>query len=135
MQVVVRRGDELLVVHRSPEQDAYWHVIAGGVEDYDESDAAAARRELAEETGLDADPGAALHEYDYPLAEEPHRLPQFPPGTESIHVSCFLVEAPPGWEPRLDAEHDDHRWCTGDEARRLLRWADAAAALTRLAAQ
>ena len=31
--IVVRRGDEFLVVHRSPENDAYWHQIAGGVED------------------------------------------------------------------------------------------------------
>jgi len=30
--IVVRRGEDFLVVHRSPENDAYWHQIAGGVE-------------------------------------------------------------------------------------------------------
>ena len=31
--IVVRRADEFLVVHRSPENDGYWHQIAGGVEE------------------------------------------------------------------------------------------------------
>jgi len=51
--VFVRRGDEVLVVHRSPAQGAYWHSVSGGVED-GETDAEAAVRELREETGLEA---------------------------------------------------------------------------------
>ena len=41
----------------------------------------------------------------------------------------------PGWEPRLDWEHDDYRWCPPAEARALLRWADAADAVEKLASQ
>jgi 8-oxo-dGTP pyrophosphatase MutT (NUDIX family) len=132
--IVVRRGGEVLVVHRSPEGGGYWHQIAGGVEQ-GETDAEAARRELEEETGLAADPGALRHAYAYALAEEPERRGAYPPGTESIAVACFLVDVPPGWEPRLDHEHDDHRWCTIAEARALLRWADAADAVEKLASQ
>ena len=96
----------------------YWHVIAGGVE-AGETDPEAARRELEEETGLAADVGEPLHSYVY----------------DEVRVVAFLVDVPPGWEPRLDEEHDDHRWCTVDEARRLLRWADAADSVARLASQ
>ena len=49
--VFVNRGDEALVLLRAPD-DPYWHVVAGGVEE-GETSAAAAVRELREETGLD----------------------------------------------------------------------------------
>jgi dATP pyrophosphohydrolase len=128
--LVVRRAGEVLVVHRSP--DAYWHVVAGGVED-GETDEQAAQRELEEETGLVAELRPERLEFAYPIAEEPHRRARFPPGTASIQVACFAVDAPPGWEPRLNEEHDDHRWCTVAEARRLMRWQDAADAVACLA--
>ncbi len=129
--LVLRRGAEVLVVHRAPELEAYWHVVAGGVED-GETDEEAARRELEEETGLAADPGPVRHVFAYPLAEEPHRRGLYPPGAEQVTVSCFLVDAEPGWEPRLDHEHDGYRWCSVEEAVALMRWADAADAVARL---
>ena len=103
--IVVRRGSDFLVVHRSPENDAYWHQIAGGVEE-GETFAEAAVRELREETGLEApvEPLDAPFEY------------------ESVHVEAFLVEAPASWEPTLDWEHDDYRWCSPEEAATLLYW-------------
>jgi 8-oxo-dGTP diphosphatase len=113
--IVVRRGGEFLVVHRSPENDAYWHQIAGGVEE-GETFADAAVRELREETGLEATvvPLGASFEY------------------EGVHVETFLVEAPAGWEPTLDWEHDDHRWLPGEEAAELLFWPEPAALLRSL---
>ena len=54
--VFVRRQDEYLILHRSPRQGAYWHCVAGGVEE-GETYAQAAVRELREETGLSAGPG------------------------------------------------------------------------------
>jgi len=103
--VFVRRGEEFLVLHRSPENDAYWHGVAGGVE-AGESFAAAAARELQEETGLVAKPDPIAYTFDY----------------DGIVVECFVTDAPAGWEPELDWEHDDYRWCTRDEAVALLYW-------------
>lgn len=124
--VVVHRpgvgGPEYLVVLRSPDNQGYWHLVAGGVE-WDETAPAAAARELEEETGLDAqvvDLGSSL---SYDLSEEPLELRRrFPPGTERIELRLFRAEAPAGWEPALDDEHVDHRWCDADGAVALLRW-------------
>jgi 8-oxo-dGTP pyrophosphatase MutT (NUDIX family) len=113
--VVVRRGDEFLVVHRSPENDAYWHQIAGGVED-GETFAEAAVRELREETGLEA----AVRSLDSPFRYE------------SVHVESFIADAPAGWEPALDWEHDEYRWLRREAAAELLFYPEPAALLRSL---
>ena len=109
--LVVRRGEEYLVVHRSPSGGAYWHGIAGGLEE-GESFAEAAARELHEETGLAAHPVEIAEPFVYPGED----------GAGEITVGCFLVDVPDGWEPMLDHEHDDYRWCSRDDAVALLYW-------------
>ena len=118
--VVVRRGEEYLVVHRSPTGGGYWHGIAGGLED-GESYADAAARELYEETGFAAQPVEVAEPFVYSIADEPEYRLRFP-GVETITVGCFLVDVPHGWEPALNDEHDGYRWCSRDEAVELLYW-------------
>lgn len=111
----VRRGDEFLVAHRAPDGGGYWHAIAGGVEPGEETEAAALR-ELREETGFEAESLEPLGEFAYVRESW-----ESEPGLR-VHVRAFLVDVEHGWEPQLDREHDDYRWCTREEAIELLFW-------------
>jgi 8-oxo-dGTP pyrophosphatase MutT (NUDIX family) len=111
--VHVRRGGEFLVVRRT--DHGYWHTIAGGVEG-DEAWDDAARRELQEETGLAVARLAAIGGFEY-VRESWERDPGM-----RVDVRAFLADAPEGWEPQLDREHDEYRWCTQDAAAELLYW-------------
>lgn len=115
---------EVLLVRRCNDLGGFWHAVAGGVEG-DETDAEAALRELFEETGLDGRGRLATrrHRRSYALAgESPCETPAHSPATERVTVTCFRVDAPPNWQPRLNWEHDDYRWCQLDEAIELLHW-------------
>ena len=127
--VFVRRGDYYLVLHRSERQGAYWHGVAGGLE-AGETYAEAAARELREETGLEAPIAALDRRCVYRLEEWE---PRYEPVGGEIYVEFFLAEAPAGWEPELDWEHDDYHWCPADEALELLFWPEPREVLQELA--
>ena len=135
VMVVVRRpgsdGAEYLVLLRSAAKHGYWHLVAGGVE-WDEAPVDAGARELQEETGLVARPVDLGLGFSYATADEPEELRlRFPPGTDAVSLHACAVEAPPGWEPVLDAEHVDHRWLGLDEAVDLLFWPEPKQAVRR----
>jgi 8-oxo-dGTP pyrophosphatase MutT (NUDIX family) len=130
--VLRRERTQVLACRRSEPLDGYWHTVAGAVEPGETAEDAA-RRELLEETGLEAQLSPLRTSYDYPLAEEAaHRRSLYAPDLTSVHVECFLVDAPDDWEPQLDWEHDDYRWCAPTEADALLHWADTRQALQEL---
>jgi 8-oxo-dGTP diphosphatase len=103
--VAVRRRNEILVVHRSPTNGGFWHLIAGGVE-AGETDEEAAVRELFEETRLET----SVRSLDFSFTHH------------EIHVEAFVADAPAGWEPVLDWEHDQYIWCSRGHAVKLLYW-------------
>ena len=109
MVVVHRPGPEFLVLLRSPARGGYWNLPAGGVEE-GESAAEAASRELLEETGLHGDLAGLGLELGYAK----------PPGW--VRLDAFSAGAPAGWEPELDDEHVERRWCSEREAVDLLAY-------------
>ena len=118
--IVVSRGDEFLVLLRAPDRGSYWHLPAGGVQ-RGESEAEAAARELAEETGL----RVPVHDLELDLGYDK-------PGGR-VRVGMFAAEAPAGWEPALDEEHVEYRWSKELDALALLEYPEPRIALERAA--
>ena len=113
--VHVRRGDEFLVLRRDEAKGGYWHAVAGGVED-GEDWRTAALRELQEETGLTAADVREIGRFQY-AREAWERSPGM-----RVDVRAYAADAPRGWEPTLDGEHEIYRWCSLEQAESLLRF-------------
>jgi lipoyl(octanoyl) transferase len=118
--VVVRREGAFLVMRRAPERLGYWSLVSGGVEP-EETPREAAQRELLEETGLRAEVRDLPITLSYSLLDDPPAIrARYAPGVETVTVHAFVADAPTGWEPTLDAEHDLHRWCDYDDSVALM---------------
>jgi dihydroneopterin triphosphate diphosphatase len=120
--VLHRPGPEFLVLLRAPAGRGYWHLVAGGVES-GEGPYEAALRELEEETGLAARALVAI----------PLELGYRQPAGTWITLHPFAVAVPAGWEPVLNEEHVDYRWCTEDDAVELLEFPEPREALRHVA--
>jgi lipoyl(octanoyl) transferase len=113
---------EFLVLKRSPERHGYWHLVAGALDD-DEDAATAAARELNEETGLRAPIIDLERSYVYPLDDEPPEVrARFGAAVTEVAVTAFAAKAPSTWDPELDEEHVEYRWCGASEAIALLEY-------------
>ena len=114
--VVVRRQGELLVMRRAPERLGYWSLVVRRYrarrEVVDGGRARAARGDRAR--GQVRKLSIAL---SYSLLDDPPAIrARYAPGIERVTVHAFVTDAPDGWEPTLDAEHDLYRWCDLEQA-------------------
>ena len=107
--VVYTHGGEVLLLERR-EPPGFWQSVTGSL-GWDETAAQAARRELAEETGLHA--GAELldcgHSNEFPIL--PAWRARYAPGIETNVEHVFRVGYPTRPAVRIDsAEHRALRW-------------------------
>lgn len=122
--VVYRPGPSFLVLLRSPESHGYWHLVAGGIEEGEAPDAAALR-ELGEETELTK----PLRFAPIPLALG------YGPVDDDVWVTVhpYAVEVEADWEPVLNEEHIEYRWCSEVQAEELLEYPEPLNALQAVA--
>jgi 8-oxo-dGTP pyrophosphatase MutT (NUDIX family) len=98
-----------------------WQPVMGHIEP-GESAAACARRELLEETGLEASGACGGSDALGFWALQAVR-PYYIAAMDCIMLSArFAVEARPGWEPTLCTEHDAWRWVRAEEAATAFVW-------------
>lgn len=109
-------GQVLMLRRRSPED--FWQSVTGSLE-WGETAVAAARRELAEETGLAPDGLRDCHRVNrFPIIS-PWRERYAPDADENVeHVFSLLLPQPQ--QVRLNAEeHVEYRWASKPDALHL----------------
>jgi 8-oxo-dGTP pyrophosphatase MutT (NUDIX family) len=92
-----------------------WQGVSGGVED-GETIAAAALREVAEETGITGDTIEAFYTLDHVVTF------YWEPLDRALTSVYFAMRVAAGTEPVLSHEHDACRWLPVDEALELSVW-------------
>ena len=128
--VPVGPDGSVLLLRRSAERGGFWQQVTGRI-DPGEEPAAAARRELREETGADL-PVTPLG-YVHGFGLEPSLAGGIGGGLRTAEETAYAARLPPGFAPRLSAEHVEWGWFEPGEAATRLRFAGLRKAV-RLAA-
>jgi lipoyl(octanoyl) transferase len=130
VKAVVHDGRRVLLLHRRPERGDFWQPVTGTIEEH-ESPAGAARREVLEETGYQADPVDLRLTQSF-LIESQYLAARMPPPIIASEVA-FAVEVDSDWPVRIDPEeHDASEWFSLPEAYEKIQWTDDREALELL---
>jgi len=120
---------EVLLIERR-DRPGFWQSVTGSLETRDEPPAEAARREVAEETGIDAGCGS-LEDWGYSSRYEiyPHWRARYGPGVTENEEHVFGLRLP-GRMPVIlsEREHTRHEWLPWEAAAgRVFSWSNAEA--------
>lgn len=122
--IIFRRSDsaiEYLLLKRLPERNGFWQPVTGGVEE-GETQEEALRREIKEETGVKNLISLVEGLYYFEFSD---------PDPNQEYV--YGVEVSPLEKIVLDRkEHSEYKWCSFQEALRLLHWKENREALRKL---
>ncbi|MCA9752948.1 MAG: lipoyl(octanoyl) transferase LipB [Gemmatimonadetes bacterium] len=125
-------GREVLLLHRVPAEGDFWQPVTGLLE-AGEAPAAAAAREVREETGLAlaAEPADLGYVRDFRI--EPEYLGDRGPHPWINREHAFAARIDPKAAITLSpTEHDEYLWTDPETARQRLRWNGNRRALDRL---
>lgn len=121
-------ADEILLLRRAPERHlgGMWQGVTGSIET-GERVAAAALREVREETGFAS--GAVEAFYDLDMVNV-----FYEPAADAVLAEvAFAMRVSADAAPTLSAEHDALCWVSPDEARAMLVWPAWREAIDRIA--
>ena len=118
--VPVGADGRILLLRRSVERGGFWQQVTGRIEP-GESEEAAARRELLEETG--ADVAVEPLGYRHAFALDPSLNRVRPGALVLVEETAFAARLPPSFAPVISDEHAEHAWATPEEAVARLRFA------------
>jgi dihydroneopterin triphosphate diphosphatase len=122
-------GEVLILQRREPAQ--FWQSVTGSLH-WEENPTLAARRELAEETGLVGVPVEDCRQQNrYPIL--PPWRPRYDPAVNENLEHVFRVVLPAPCDIRIESrEHTAFRWVLRDEAVRIVSSATNRAAILAL---
>jgi 8-oxo-dGTP pyrophosphatase MutT (NUDIX family) len=123
---VFRDSGEVLLLRRTEQWGGFWQGVSGAPE-WAETDDEGAIREVREETGFDVADSLRRIDVRYDLLRESDpdrdRWEQlYGPEVVAIPEEVYVANVPPGDPVLAPYEHDAFRWCSIDDALRLLRW-------------
>jgi dihydroneopterin triphosphate diphosphatase len=125
--IVYTTTGEVLMLQRVEPAD-FWQSVTGSLQ-WGETAAAAARRELQEETGIDREPLDCRHSNRFPI--HPAWRRRYAPEVTTNHEHVFRVECPVRPAVTLNPlEHSAYRWLPREAAAGLASsWTDREALL------
>ncbi|MGH9458982.1 MAG: lipoyl(octanoyl) transferase LipB [Thermoanaerobaculia bacterium] len=130
VKVVAHDDESVVLLRRTAARGDFWQPVTGRIEP-DETPEDAARRELAEETGIDAAVEDLRLRQSFLI--DPAFLPETTEKLLFVDETAFHANVPRETAPVVHPEeHDEARWFTFPEAYERIRWTDDREALERV---